>query len=160
SLSWLRRVEAICHKGAGRPDADDPLWRPSRMPGIWAPSIVFPGTSLALSDRRKFPTWVKRRRLMDKSTSCIMVATDFSDCSDRALRQGVRLAERLGARLDLVHVHDVQVAALPELMLAVPQNDVDVLRRLRDELRALRDREVAGRVPCQIHLRIGDPVGG
>lgn len=97
---------------------------------------------------------------MTSSVNSIMVATDFSSGSDGALAQAVVLAERLGARLDLVHIHDVQVAALPELMLAVPGDDVDTLRRLRDQLRAVRDRAVGGRVPCQIHLRIGDPVGG
>lgn len=97
---------------------------------------------------------------MTKRASSILVATDFSGCSDRALAQAIELAELMGARLDLIHVHDVQVAALPELMLAVPGEGVDVLRRLRDQLRAVRDKAIAGRVPCQIHLRIGDPVGG
>ncbi|MCS6911953.1 MAG: universal stress protein [Myxococcales bacterium] len=89
----------------------------------------------------------------------ILVAIDFSSCSERALEQGVRLAERLGAPLDLVHVHDAQVPALPELMLALP-GDLSALRPLREQLEALRDRLVRTGHPCQVHLRLGEPVAG
>jgi universal stress protein A len=42
----------------------------------------------------------------------ILVATDFSDAADEALRYATVLAERLGARLSLVHVVDPFAQAL------------------------------------------------
>lgn len=41
---------------------------------------------------------------MDRSIRTILVATDFGESAERAIALGRSLAERLGARLTLVHV--------------------------------------------------------
>lgn len=37
----------------------------------------------------------------------VLVATDFSQCSERALELGIKMADALGAQLTIVHVWDV-----------------------------------------------------
>ncbi len=44
----------------------------------------------------------------------ILVATDFSDMSERAFLQAVDLAKELGASLDVVHIVQIQPASIPE----------------------------------------------
>ena len=44
----------------------------------------------------------------------ILVATDFSDISERAFFQAVELAKELGAGLYIVHIVQIQPASIPE----------------------------------------------
>src|SRR5215831_6125382 len=49
----------------------------------------------------------------------ILVATDFSDCAERALDHAVALADKLGAKIYLLHVIGVPTLGLPELGVAL-----------------------------------------
>jgi nucleotide-binding universal stress UspA family protein len=61
----------------------------------------------------------------------ILVATDFSDCSDSALRYGRELAHRFGARLHLLHALE-----LPPLQLVGTEALVTMSPELRVEIEA------------------------
>lgn len=82
----------------------------------------------------------------------ILVATDFSPRSDRALRRGILLARQNATELLLTHVVDDDQ----------PQRLIDVERReaaaLLDEL-ASTIRESDG-IECQSHVAIGDAFEG
>ena len=82
----------------------------------------------------------------------ILVATDFSPRSDRALRRGILLARQNATELLLTHVVDDDQ----------PQRLIDVERReaaaLLDEL-ASTVRESDG-IECQSHVAIGDAFEG
>jgi nucleotide-binding universal stress UspA family protein len=96
---------------------------------------------------------------MTAVTTSILVGTDFSDSSDRALAHALQLAERLGARLDLVHVVQIQAPAVLELWLAAAGNESQITQT-KQMLKAVRDRVSTEKTPCRTHLRLGDPVAG
>lgn len=61
----------------------------------------------------------------------ILVASDFSDCSESALRYGRELAHRFGARLHVLHVLEV-----PPLQLVGTEALVTISPELRVEIEA------------------------
>lgn len=75
----------------------------------------------------------------------ILVAVDFSDTSREALRQAVRLAETMEARIDLLHVIEepFQPVGAGYTLRPVYELEPDIEERLGKALRAFRD-EVAG----------------
>lgn len=79
----------------------------------------------------------------------ILLATDFSTRSDRALRRAILLARTISATLDLVHVVD---ADQPEKLVQSQQRDARAL------LRAVTAtvRKTDG-VPCKAHVVLGEP---
>ncbi len=82
----------------------------------------------------------------------ILVATDFSTRSDRALRRGMLLARDIGARLSLVHVvDDDQPAQIVEAEHAAAAAVLD------EHVRTLR--EVDG-LDCDARIVEGDPFDG
>jgi nucleotide-binding universal stress UspA family protein len=82
----------------------------------------------------------------------ILVATDFSERSDRALRRATLLASRLGAGLTLVHVvDDDQPRRIADGERAVAEK---LLRQLATTL-----REVDG-VSCEMQVRLAPPFAG
>jgi nucleotide-binding universal stress UspA family protein len=86
-----------------------------------------------------------------KTEMTLLMGTDFSESSDRALEEAVRLAELLSARLDIAHIcHRPAFTREGEMMSVM---------RAADCLEALRAR-VALTVPADAHLRTGDPVSG
>jgi nucleotide-binding universal stress UspA family protein len=95
---------------------------------------------------------------MRQSWTRILLATDFSPSSELALTQAARLAESLGAGLDLVHVHQIVVMPVPDTILAPPDDSAALAEagRLLHELAA----RVGARVPVQVHLRTNEPVAG
>ena len=82
----------------------------------------------------------------------IMLATDFSERSDRALRRAVLLARAHGAVLDLVHVVDDD---RPRRI--VDHEAVDARTLLRELAQSLRS--VDG-ITCQIDVVLSDPFAG
>ncbi len=99
---------------------------------------------------------------MSKNIQTIMVGIDFSDCTDHVVQFAVQLAEQLGGRLHLVHVHVPTPAAavgplIPDPMpLPQLEPDDEALRRMQAALQTLADRLVQGRVPTVTQVYIGD----
>jgi nucleotide-binding universal stress UspA family protein len=52
-----------------------------------------------------------------KDVRNIVVATDFSDLADHALDEAVELAEKLGAKITLVHSYEIPVYGFPDGIL-------------------------------------------
>lgn len=82
----------------------------------------------------------------------IMIATDFSERSDRALRRATLLAKQFGARLSIVHVVDDD---RPQRML---EKERDLASQLLDEIGA----SVRGHdgVTCETRVVLGAPFAG
>ncbi len=68
----------------------------------------------------------------------ILVPTDFSACADEAFDTAVGVAEKLGARLTLVHVFEPPTYAYTEMMAAV-----DLVTPLQDAARELLEAAFA-----------------
>jgi nucleotide-binding universal stress UspA family protein len=79
----------------------------------------------------------------------ILVATDFSTRSDRALRRAILLARALPATLDLVHAVD---ADQPEKLVRSQQRDATALLRVMTATMRKTDD-----VPCKAHVVLGEP---
>jgi len=82
----------------------------------------------------------------------LMVATDFSERSDRALRRATLLARQSGAFLSLVHVVDDDQ---PARIVAVERMEAE---RLLAEL-AQTVRQADG-IPCEAEVILADPFEG
>ncbi|MCB6179053.1 universal stress protein [Rhodobacter sp. Har01] len=82
----------------------------------------------------------------------IMLATDFSERSDRALRRAVILARQHGAALDLLHVVD------DDRPRRIVDHEVNDARQLLAELaRSLKDLDG---VACTTEILLDDPFAG
>lgn len=79
----------------------------------------------------------------------ILVATDFSTRSDRALRRATLLARQTSAEIVLVHVVDDDQA--PRLLKAEEREATQLLEDLAATLREI------DRVPCEAHVMLGEP---
>ena len=82
----------------------------------------------------------------------IMLATDFSERSDRALRRAVLLARSHGARLDLVHVVD------DDRPQRIVQHEVEDARAMLRELARALERDDG--VQTDIDIILSDPFAG
>ncbi|MFP1645264.1 universal stress protein [Pontitalea aquivivens] len=82
----------------------------------------------------------------------IMLATDFSERSDRALRRAVLLARAHGAVLDLVHVVDDD---RPRRI--VDHEAVDARTLMRELTQSLRS---ADGISCEMEIVLADPFSG
>src|SRR5689334_12286110 len=63
----------------------------------------------------------------------ILIATDFSACSQRALEYAATLAVQLGAKLLIAHVYLPPVVSVPEAV--IPLSGAD-MQRFLDQMRA------------------------
>jgi len=52
--------------------------------------------------------------------STILLATDFSPVSDHALDEAVALARGLGDDIEIIHIHEMQVASVPPTLDLAP----------------------------------------
>lgn len=66
----------------------------------------------------------------------ILVPTDFSDASKLAVNAATLLADRLGAKLTLVHVHDPGALRPPAQIGFSPRQQKDLDAQVRDAHRA------------------------
>lgn len=82
----------------------------------------------------------------------IMVATDFSERSDRALRRATLLARQFNAQLSIIHVVDDD----QPLRIVDSERDAaeDLLRELRTTVRTVDG------VPCETRVVLADPFAG
>lgn len=89
--------------------------------------------------------------------SKILVATDFSQDSERALSQAIDLALRLEAELDLVHV---AVVPMPPVEMLAPTPIDFSLDEAKRAIGELEQRAAARGVVTRGHVRVGDVVLG
>lgn len=95
---------------------------------------------------------------MDDKRLKILVGVDFSTASDRAVDEAGRLALKLGAEIDLVHVYELGGASVARLVTMT--DEVVGLTDARGDLDALRKERLPAELPVRIHLRLGSPVSG
>lgn len=74
----------------------------------------------------------------------ILAAVDFSDCSRAALRQAAMLAGRLGAEIEVLHVHDTaELGFADDVEVVLPGGErVNLLAHLRGEAGRALERMV------------------
>ena len=89
----------------------------------------------------------------------IVIGTDFSDTSERALGYAVALAARLSARVDVVHAYGLPSFALPieGAVMAGAGQAAELSSRLGEQLTAFVESHRTAGVPIAGHLRVGAP---
>jgi len=90
----------------------------------------------------------------------ILVATDFSEYSRRAMQYALSLAERMGASIDLLHVWEPPAHLEAESMVMVsgePGSEVDSssLAQAGQLLHAWSEHYHSDSVPLRVHLERG-----
>jgi nucleotide-binding universal stress UspA family protein len=81
----------------------------------------------------------------------ILATTDFSDAAEPALRYGVDLAERFGARVTLLHAYGLPIyPILDGVVLPSPETVADTLVSVSRQLEATRRRHLRASVPMDI----------
>lgn len=71
----------------------------------------------------------------------ILIATDFSACSERAVEYGASLAKQFGARVVLVHVYAPPVIVVPEAVIPLGAAELQkMLDRMNAGLAAAADK--------------------
>ena len=101
---------------------------------------------------------------MKSHEKSILVALDFSPCSERALTVAVDLASQLGAKLQVVHIFEPLTAFAPPLAAplytyALDQLDEEQLRQ-RNQCIELCQRVVDDRIPYTLHVFNGMAIDG
>jgi nucleotide-binding universal stress UspA family protein len=86
----------------------------------------------------------------------ILVPTDFTETSDRAVEWALSLAERLGSRVTLMHSYEIPIVGFPDGALVAT---ADIATRIADASRLALEGAVAkragGAVPVDGILRDG-----
>src|SRR5579871_2709838 len=95
---------------------------------------------------------------MDPRPFTILIGVDFSESSERALDEAIRIAARTRGRLEVVHVVPSSVQATIELLHNGPRDPdlVDAELRLSECVARALDEPV----PVRAHLRMGRPANG
>lgn len=90
----------------------------------------------------------------------VLVPSDFSECSGRALDYAKTVADRFGASLDLLNVvPNPYVAAASEVNVPLPQEFLDELEgEARQQLEAALSPAERSRFHAQVSVQIGDPL--
>jgi nucleotide-binding universal stress UspA family protein len=92
----------------------------------------------------------------------ILVPTDFSEHSRKALEYAFSLAQRMGASVDLLHVWEPPVHIAPDAMMMMPGwEDASVekygLAHAGHRLQDWAEQYSHGPVPLRVHLERGIP---
>lgn len=96
-----------------------------------------------------------------KNNPSLLVCIDFSPQSERALAVAVDLAQRLGARLELVHINPLPSAPTERISAAATEliaRYQELRKQHKQQLQELIDRVVDKKVPAVFHLHDGSPV--
>jgi universal stress protein A len=89
----------------------------------------------------------------------ILVPTDFSDCSRKALEYAIPLARQFGARLLLLHVLPVSYFVGSEFgPVDFPVPEAEWRTSSERELRTLAERTIGSQVPFDTEVRQGQPM--
>jgi nucleotide-binding universal stress UspA family protein len=106
--------------------------------------LLLGSTAERLARHCPAPVWVVRAE--PKPLKRILIATDFSDASNEALRTAGAIAEKTGAELDVLHVLDdsflPDATPLGSRLAAEPRKDVQ--QRAEAKLDALLREHVPG----------------
>lgn len=86
---------------------------------------------------------------------CILVAHDFSEIADRALTFGLDLAEKLGARVIVMHAYEVPTYAFPEGPALTAEMAENLESASRTALDAVATRNGRAGVSLEVALRQG-----
>jgi nucleotide-binding universal stress UspA family protein len=92
----------------------------------------------------------------------ILVPTDFSEHSRKALEYAFSLAQRMGASIDLLHVWAPPVLIAPDALMMMPGwQDASVekygLAQAGRQLHEWSEQSHSSPVPLQVHLERGSP---
>ena len=98
--------------------------------------------------------------MMPKPIRRILVATDFSEYSRRAMEYALSLAERMGASIDVLHVWEPPQHLESESLVMVPGEPGTPLESIgiaqaERLLHAWSERYHSSSVPFQVHLERG-----
>ena len=114
-------------------------------------------SDLRSSPKRAAKPFLNGSDEFSRKVSRILVPTDFSPPSIKALRYAVGFAEQTGATIYLVHVleepafvHDIET-----FPLAIPKREL--VHGAREELLKLAEGQIDGLVPVKTRVRIGKP---
>lgn len=88
----------------------------------------------------------------------ILCPVDFSETSEHALAYALELARGLGAEVDLAHIYQLPMYALPDgALLAGPDMASRILDTCQDSLDELASRHAGHEVALEKHLTEGVP---
>jgi nucleotide-binding universal stress UspA family protein len=92
----------------------------------------------------------------------ILVPTDFSEHSRKAMEYALSLAQRMGATIDLLHVWEPPVHIAPDALMMMPGwEDASVekygLAHAGQQLHDWAEPYTSGTVPVGVHLERGIP---
>ncbi len=88
----------------------------------------------------------------------ILVPTDFTETSDRALDWAIELAKRLGASITVMHTYEIPVVGFPDgAIIATPEIAGRISEASRSALDATMARIKSRGVPTESLLREGVP---
>jgi nucleotide-binding universal stress UspA family protein len=94
-----------------------------------------------------------------ETVKTIICAVDFSEGSERAVEQGAALAKVMGANLELLHVYQLPVLALPDgVVTASPEFIARLITQAQDALDAHRTRLAEQGVLATTNLVEGNPI--
>jgi nucleotide-binding universal stress UspA family protein len=112
------------------------------------------GFEAALPQPKPLTSASERSGLVPKR---ILVPTDFSECSLRAVEYAADLARALGARLILLHVAEPAMYGQNPLDVSPASEDVNqnLINKCRERLAAVIDARIAHCAPDQFLVRLG-----
>lgn len=88
----------------------------------------------------------------------IIVAADFSKTSDHAIQYALGFAKQFGAKVDVVHVYQVPVYAMPEGgIVPSPETVGNLMDQAQGALNELMEKYKTSGVSLEGHLREGLP---
>ncbi len=87
----------------------------------------------------------------------IVVPHDFEAAADHALETAVRMAQKMGAHIRVVHVYEEPTYGFPEAMVAAYELAAVIERESREALGRIVERNLASGVPLETELRRGTP---
>jgi nucleotide-binding universal stress UspA family protein len=93
-----------------------------------------------------------------KDVRNIVVATDFSDLAEHALDEAVELAEKLGAKITLVHSYEIPIYGFPDgILVASAEVTGQIQTASQKQLADAAERHKSSAVSITSVLRMGAP---
>ena len=99
------------------------------------------------------PVLTVRRDASGDAPKRVVLATDFSEPGDRALRMGAELAKQLGAQVHVVHAFDIPLEPVTRYGVTIPSDIIPLGRKeARRRLDAAAESVRAAGVAVEAHL--------